>query len=157
MLNLSKDGECWYWFILQNFSVSSRRISRGGHIFSKLKKVPQFWRKKMPWLWPSMGYISNAVLKVYRRKKKTKVDPARPFFHALLIKCLSKCPNFKKTPLLWKIPGYLILKVLYGEESLRSIFHSLCKESSFLSTTQFIYHLFYLKRFYHAAYASLSF
>ena len=46
------------------------------------------------------------VLRVSSWKKKTKFFLAGPFFHVLLIKYLSKCPDSKTTPLSWKIPGY---------------------------------------------------
>ena len=45
------------------------------------------------------------VLWVSRRKKPT-FFPAAPFFNVLLMKCLLKYPDSKKTPLPWKIPGY---------------------------------------------------
>ena len=66
-----------------------RRLTRRGRevrksplpFFKNLKNVSQFW-VKMPWLWPSMGYISHAVLRASRRKNP-KFNPAEPFFYAL--------------------------------------------------------------------------
>ena len=43
---------------------------------------------------------------MYLGKKPSKFYPAGSFFRVLKIECLSKCPNFKKPPLPWKIPGY---------------------------------------------------
>ena len=42
----------------------------------------------------------------YLRKISPKFFPAGLFFRMLQIKCLPKCPNFQKSPLPRKIPGY---------------------------------------------------
>ena len=42
---------------------------------------------------------------VYLPKKSPNFFPAGSFFLVLQIKCLSKCPYFKKLPLPWNIPG----------------------------------------------------
>ena len=36
----------------------------------------------------------------------TEIFPCEAFLSCVAIKCLSKCPYFKKPPLPWKIPGY---------------------------------------------------
>ena len=43
---------------------------------------------------------------MYLGKESPKCFHTGPFFSVLQIKCLSKCPYFKKPPLPWKIPGY---------------------------------------------------
>ena len=97
MLNFWKDGECWYWLILQNFSVSSRRVTRGEDIFWKLEKSTPILEKNAL-IVAMYGLHFSCGFKSFQEKKKI-FYPAGPFFHALLIKCLSKCSNFKKTPL----------------------------------------------------------
>ena len=51
----------------------------------------------------------------------------------------------------------LILEILCGDESLISIFLFFLFEAIVRISTQFIYHFFDQKRFYDAAYTSLSF
>ena len=73
--------------------------------FFKIEKVPWFWEKKGPdsvhhWVKPS---IQNVVLRV-STKKSSNVFPC--FFLVFLTKCLSKCSNFTKLLLPWKISGF---------------------------------------------------
>ena len=74
--------------------------------FSKIgKKCPNF-AKKCP---SYINYVLNFSFKILflriSKRKNPKFFPTRPFFLMLLMKYLSKCPNSKKIPLLWKIPG----------------------------------------------------
>ena len=43
----------------------------------------------------------------YLGENSPKFFPAEPFFRVLQIKCLSKCPYFKKPPLPLKGPVYM--------------------------------------------------
>ena len=75
--------------------------------FSKIgKKCPNFGKNAL--IVVILDYISYLKygFKSFQLKKKTKFFLAGPFFHVLLIKYLSKCPDSKTTPLSWKIPGY---------------------------------------------------
>ena len=63
--------------------------------FENCKKVSQFLGENALNV---AIYISPAVLDDSRRKRPKNYSIGA-FFHALLIKCLLKCPNFKKTPL----------------------------------------------------------
>ena len=50
------------------------------------------------------------------------VFPDEPFFRELQIKCLSKCPYFKKPPLPLKIPSYaLVIDFPVAEDLLKSL------------------------------------
>ena len=40
------------------------------------------------------------------QRKKTEIFPCGVFLFRVVDDCLSECPNSKKTPLPWKIPGY---------------------------------------------------
>ena len=90
----------------------SRRATRGDWVeaspalFWKMRKVPWFWEKcpDSSHLWIKY-FIQNLILKVSRREK-SKISPAGPFFLVRLTKFLSKCPNYTKTPLPWKISGF---------------------------------------------------
>ena len=74
-----------------------------------------FWQsEKVSWfskiglncvhLWVESS-IQNLVLRV-SRKKSFKMFPCKSFSLVFLKKSLSKCPNFTKRPLLWKITAW---------------------------------------------------
>ena len=82
-----------------------------------------FWQsEKVSWfskiglncvhLWVESS-VQNLVLRV-SRKKSSKMFPCKSFSLVFLKKRLSKCPNFTKPPLLWKItrwtPEYLNIR-----------------------------------------------
>ena len=75
--------------------------------FEKSKKMSKSWKKALIvsiFGWVKFS-IQNVVLTVSRRKN-SKVFPSRaPFFRAFLTKWLSKCLNFIKPPLPWKMSG----------------------------------------------------
>ena len=72
-------------FLLANFLRS---------FFENCKKVSQFFGENALNV---AIYIFFAILGDSRRKRPKNYSTGA-FFHALLIKCLLKCPNFKKLP-----------------------------------------------------------
>ena len=71
--------------------------------FENQKKYPDFRKKGPDCVHPYVKFtIQNVVLRVSKRKKIT-IFPC--FFLEFLTIRLSKCPNFTKPPLPWKISG----------------------------------------------------
>ena len=77
-------------------------------LFKILKRVPWFKKKKnaLNIFIYGLDFSFKILFQVYLGKESPKFLPAGPFFRVLQIKCLSKCPYFKKAPLPWKISGY---------------------------------------------------
>ena len=69
----------------------------------KIEKSAMILEKKAPdcvHLWVKFS-IQTVVLRVFR-SRNSKIFSCRAFYSGLM-KCLSKCPNFTKPPLPWKI------------------------------------------------------
>ena len=84
-----------------------RRTTTGGggrpplHFFENQKKCRDFGKKCPACVHPA---IQNVIWRVSERKN-SKIFPCTAFFLDFLIKCLSKCPNFTKSYLPWKVSG----------------------------------------------------
>ena len=57
-----------------------------------------------------LNFLFKMQFLSYSTSKYPKLLPAGPFFLVLYVKCLSECPNSKKTPLPTQIPGYTPMK-----------------------------------------------
>ena len=98
------------------FSITwiPRRVTRGEEgsglpcPFQNFKKSALILKKKnsLNIFIYGLDFSFKILFQVYLGKESPKFLPAGPFFRVLQIKCLSKCPYFKKAPLPWKISGY---------------------------------------------------
>ena len=74
-------------------------------LFENQKKCPDFRETGSDFVHLHVKFtIQNVVLRVSKRKN-FKIFPVGPFFLEFLTKYLSKCPNFTKPTLTWKISG----------------------------------------------------
>ena len=118
---------------IHNLGYVNRRTTRGEGgrpplpFFENQKKWPDFG-KKCPdcvHLYAKFA-IQNAVLRTSKRKTSKKF-PCEVFFLDFLIKCLSKCSNFTKPPLPWKMSGCapgqpnLASLIIYGHVSWKQV------------------------------------
>ena len=82
------------------------------HFFKNQKKCADFAKKGPDCVHPLVKFIiQNVVFRVSTRKN-SEIFPAGLFFIEFLTKCLSKCPNFTKPPLPWKISGCASIQIL---------------------------------------------
>ena len=96
-------------------------VTRGGEggevspaLFQSFKKSALILEKRVLNIFIyGLNLSFKKLFKVYLGKKFSKFFHAGPFLRVLQIKCLSEWPYFKKTPLPWKIPGYVLANVSY--------------------------------------------
>ena len=82
-------------------------------LFLKIRKVSWIYKNGPGCVhfWVKFS-VQNVVLRVSTRKN-TKIFLCRVFFPDFLTKWLSKCPNFMKTNLPWKISGCVPAQCLF--------------------------------------------
>ena len=103
-------------------------------LFRKLKTCPKFWGRS--WFRPSLGEVFQS-----------KCSFTRPFFLEILTKCLSKCPNSRKPPLLWKISGCTpdMSRGHFNPSYYRSYrndkYHGSIKTMQWITTTYFVWQM----------------
>ena len=111
--------EKYGWAIQKSLFAETNQGSTFSHtrenskMFNISSKYFSFFNNKPPTSWIphitrhfltcySCSYYSSMK---YLRKKNSIVFPCGTIFLDFLIKCLSKCPNFTKPPVPWKISG----------------------------------------------------
>ena len=106
-------------------------------IFQKLEKTALIFGEKHPdcsRLW--ILFLHEILLKRFKSflEKNWNFFPAGPFFLVLYMKYLSKCPNSKKNPRLWKFPGCAPEKITnFWKLECKTIFY----RKTFLKRTRF--------------------